>query len=238
VPLQFLSGTGPVGLLLFLALLVAGGWCVAGALRRLTEGEREAAAALAAVPALWVLHALVDYPWSFVAVTGPALFALGVLAAAGRELAVVRSPLAAAAAAALSLAAITSVASPWLAARALDDVLPALERRDAAAAADAADRARSLDPLGLAPRFAVARVLEAARDFESARGVYADAVRLQPENPASWLELGLFEHSRRDLCAAYFHLNEAYTLDPAATHWIRGGPLDQARAFVNGGNCG
>ena len=36
-------------------------------------------------PALWLLHALVDYPWDFVAVTGPALFAVGVLAAAGRE---------------------------------------------------------------------------------------------------------------------------------------------------------
>ncbi|MBA2383272.1 MAG: tetratricopeptide repeat protein, partial [Actinobacteria bacterium] len=84
---------------------------------------------------------------------------------------------------------------------------------------------------------AQARVREAARDFDAARRAYADGVRLQPENPASWFELGTFEESRGDLCAAYVHLNEAYTLDPAGTQWVEGGPLDRARAFVNAGNC-
>ena len=237
VPLQFLAGTGPVGLVLFLGLVGAAGWAAHRALRRLAGAEREAAAALAAVPALWLLHALVDYPWDFAAVTGPALFAVGVLAAAGREPVRVRQAPAAAAVAAASLCVLASVASPWLAERSLRDVLPALERRDVEAAADAASRARSLDPLALGPLFARARVHEAEREFEAARGAYADAVRLQPENPASWLELGLFEASRGALCPAYRHLNEAYTLDPAGTQWVEGGPLDRARAWVNAGNC-
>jgi O-antigen ligase len=238
VPLQFLADTGPVGLLLFLLLVAAAGWTAVGALRRLTGRERDAAAALAVLPALWLVHALVDYPWSFVAVTGPALFAVGVLAAAAREPTRLRSPLAVVAAVALSLVAVASVASPWLAGRELREVLPALERGDLASAADAAESARSLDPLGLSPRFAQARVLESAGEFDAARRAYADAVRLQPEHPASWFELGMFEHSRRDLCAAYFHLNESYTLDPVGTQWVEGGPLDQTRAFVNAGSCG
>ena len=86
VPLQFLAGTGLVGLGLFVALVAAAAAAAVGALRRLEAGEREAAAALAVALALWLGHALVDYGWDFVAVTGPALFAAGVLAAAGRRL--------------------------------------------------------------------------------------------------------------------------------------------------------
>ena len=75
VPLQVLAGTGPVGLLLFVSFLAAAAWAAAAALRRLEGAERAAAAALAVFPALWLFHALVDFPWNFVAVTGPALFA-------------------------------------------------------------------------------------------------------------------------------------------------------------------
>jgi O-antigen ligase len=238
VPLQFLAGTGPVGLLLFLSLVAAAAWSAVVALRRHEGAERAAAAALAVFPALWLFHALVDFPWNFVAVTGPALFAAGVLAAADREPARVRSPFSAAGALALCLVAIASVASPWLAERSIREVGAALDRGDLDAAADAADRARSLDPLALEPLFAQARVQESARELGAARRTYADAVRLQPANPEAWLELGLFEASRDDLCPAYFHLNEAYTLDPAGTQWVEGGPLDQARAFVNAGKCG
>ena len=80
-------------------------------------------------------------------------------------------------------------------------------------------------------------MLESRRAFDAARRTYADAVRLQPENPESWLELGLFEESRDDLCQAYVHLNRAYTLDPAGTQWVEGGPLDRARAYVDDGKC-
>ena len=80
VPLQFLAGSGPVGLLLFLSLVAAAAWASVAALRRLEAAERTAAAALAVFPALWLFHAFVDFPWDFLAVTGPALFALGVLA--------------------------------------------------------------------------------------------------------------------------------------------------------------
>ena len=237
VPLQFLAGLGVVGLALFAALVAAAAAAAARALRRLEDGERDAAAALSVALALWLAHALVDYDWDFVAVTGPAFFAAGALAAAGRPSRGAARPLVALAAAALAVAAALSVVTPWLAERSVRDVGAAIDRGDLSAAGDSARRARSLDPLSLAPLLALARVEEARRDPAAALGDYREAVRLQPENPEAWYQLGLYEFDRGDRCSAYVHLNQAYTLDPAGRQWVPGGPLDQARAWVNGGHC-
>ena len=48
--------------------------------------EREAAIALAALPLVYGIHALVDYDLDLVAVTVPMLIVLGLLLAAGRPL--------------------------------------------------------------------------------------------------------------------------------------------------------
>ena len=237
VPLQFLAGTGLVGLALFAALVAAAAAAAIAARRRLEDGERDAAAALSVALALWLAHALVDYDWDFVAVTGPVLFAAGALAAAGRPARAPARPLAAAAAVALALAAAVSVVTPWLAERSVREVGRALDRGDLAAAAGSADRALSLDPLALAPLFARARVEEVRRDPVAALGTYREAVRLQPKNPEPWYELGLYEFDRGDRCSAYVHLNEAYTLDPSGRQWVPGGPLVQALEWVNQGNC-
>ena len=67
---------------------------------------------------------------------------------------------------------------------------------------------------------------------------YREATRLQPKNPESWLQLGLYEFDIGDRCAAYRHLNEAYTLDPAGKQWTRWRSARRlARAWVNAGNC-
>ena len=237
VPLQFLAGTGLVGLALFLALIAAAGVAAVGALRRLDGPERDAGAALAVALALWLVHSLVDYDWDFVAVTGPVFFAAGVLAAAGLPARRAPGLFAAAGAAALALAAVVSIATPWLAERELRKVNTALDRGELGAAVDAVERARSLDPLSLGPVFAEARVAEQRRREVAAHQAYREATRLQPENPESWLQLGLYEFDIGDRCAAYRHLNEAYTLDPAGRQWTRGGPLELSLAWVNAGNC-
>ena len=238
VPLQFLAGTGIVGLALLLGLAAGAAAAAVGAVRRLEGGERDAAAALSVALALWLVHALVDYDWDFVAVTGPAFFAAGALAAAGRPARTGTFPFAAAAAGALALAAAAAVVTPWLAQRSVRDVNPALERGDVDAAREAAKRARSLDPLSLEPLFARARVEEDAGDAEAALAAYRRAADVQPENSVSWYELGLYEFNLGDRCSAYVHLNRAYTLDPAGLQWEQGSELDQARAWVNEpGNC-
>ena len=165
--------------------------------------ERDAAAALAVALALWLVHALVDYDWDFVAVTGPALFAAGVLASAGRPARRPPGLLAAVGVAALALAAVVSIATPWLAERELRKVNIALDRGDLEAANDAVERARSLDPLSLEPVFADARVAEQRGREVAAHEAYREATRLQPENPESWLQLGLYEFDIGDRCAAY-----------------------------------
>jgi len=113
----------------------------------------------------------------------------------------------------------------------------ALDRGDLEAANDAVERARSLDPLSLQPVFADARVAEQRRREVAALEAYREATRLQPENPESWLQLGLYEFDVGDRCGAYRDLNEAFTLDPAGKQWTRGGPLDLSRDWVNARNC-
>ena len=147
-------------------------------------------------------------------------------------------PFAAAATGALALAAAVSIATPSLAQRSVRDVNPALERGDIDAARAAATRARSLDPLSLAPLLARARVEEEAGDEGAALRAYRRAAAAQPENPVPWYELGLYEFHLGDRCSAYVHLNRAYTLDPAGLQWTQGSELDQARTWVNTpGNC-
>ena len=238
VPLQFLAGTGIVGLALFLALLAAAALAATAAVRRSTGPERDAGAALAVALALWLVHALVDYDWDLVAVTGPMVFVAGVLAGTGRPPRRLVAPFGAAVLAAVSLAAVVSVVTPWLADRSVRDVDSALERGAVEDARDAARLARSLDPLSVEPLLARARVEEEARDFDAALGIYRETTRVQPENPVSWLELGLYEFYRGDRCSAYVDLNRAYTLDPAAKHWTRDSELVRSLEWVNTpGNC-
>src|SRR5580765_713456 len=79
VPLQFLSETGIVGLLLFLGFLATAALGVVRAVRRLEGLEQAAATALSVLAAAYVLHSLVDFDWDFVAVSAPFFLTVGVL---------------------------------------------------------------------------------------------------------------------------------------------------------------
>ena len=239
VPLQLLSDLGVVGLVLGLALVGGAAIGVVRSLRRLEGPEREAAAALACVPAVYGVHALVDYDLDFLAVTAPTLIAVGALLGAARPPARLGAPLVTAAAAAVTAVAIVVVlATPALADRDVDRATRLLDEGRVSAAADAADRARALDPLALDPVYAAAAAADRARNVALARGLYRRATEMQPENPEPWITLGLYElAARQDLCAAYTALNAAYTLDPMGRQWVPGGPLDITRDAVNNGAC-
>ena len=242
VPLRQLADGGVVGLALFLALGASAAAVCLCALRRLEGAERAAAPALVAAPLAYGLHALVDYEWDFLATTAPAFVALGVLAAAGRRPAAVgRRPaglLLAAGAVALAVAVLVSFAAPRISDDRVRASTEALIDGDLERARADAERARGWNPLAVAPLISLARVDEQARRFRAAERRYVQAVELQPENPETWYALGIFElEVRRDLCAAYRFLNEAYTRDPAGRQWYAGGPLDVARDAVNEGAC-
>jgi O-antigen ligase len=233
VPLQILAGGGIVGLGLALTAAVALGIASARSLRRLERGELQAARALVVLPAVWVLHSLVDYNLEFLAVTAPALVATGVLIAAGRPAARPPAWPAVAAAGALALVLVASLASPALSSRAVERSTRALDAGRPADASAEARRAQSLNPLALDPLYARARAAERLDDLDAAEAFYVDATERQRENPEPWYFLGLFRLDRGDLCGAYFALNEAYTLDPMSRRWVPGGPLDVARDAVD-----
>jgi len=239
VPIQQLSDGGIVALGLFALLMLAGaGVCVA-AVRRLEGAERAAAVALVAAPVAFVVHAVVDYTWDFLAVVAPTMVALGVLAGAGRvPVSARRRPFLAVATVLVALVALASFASPRAAESKVRDSTRALDDRDFDAARNAADRARLLNPLSVEPLWALARVDERQGRYDDAEERYVQAVELQPENPETWYALGIYEFQvRGNMCAAYKFLNNAYTLDPAGSQWVPGGELDIARDAVNNGAC-
>ena len=228
--LQALSETGIVGFLLgvgaVLAMLAAS-W---RSIVRLRGPERAAAVALAIGVPLYLLHALADIDFDFVAVSAPVFFVGGLLVGLGGDVRPVRArPLVAATVAAGLLAAVYSLTAPWLAANRTSDAYAASS--PAAAASDARDAA-GLNPFAVEPIWALAIAYEGVRDNADAVKQYERATRLQPENPDTWVQLGEYELLECDVFPAYRALNHAYTLDPFGPTGVPGGPLDQARSYV------
>ncbi len=216
LPLQFLSETGIVGALLAAGSLAASSVGVVRRLRRLGGDERAAGLALALGALGFVLHALVDFDWDFVAVCAPFLVTVGVLLGGGtvrgeRRWALALLPAAAALAVAFSLL------TPWFAQRSTNSALAALEAGRPAQAAARAHHARSLDPFALEPIFVEAAAAEQLGDLGAARSLYVKAVDEQPLNWSAWYELGAFEVSVRNDRAALAPLQRAVELDRHGT---------------------
>jgi len=234
VPLQVLAGGGVVGGALLVVLVGSAGLAGVRSLRRLDGGERAAAVALTGLPVAYTLHALVDFDLDFLALTGPMLFAAGVLLGAGRPLARGGGILPALTVAGVALAALGSLASPWLAGRKVDSATNALGSGNLAAAIHDANSARGLDPLSPDPLYVLGEAESRSGDIAAARSYFERATRLQPENTNTWYQLGQFEfYSSKDLCRAYQAFNHAYTLDPYGREWTKGGLLDQSRDAVD-----
>jgi Flp pilus assembly protein TadD len=181
------------------------------------------------------LHALVDYDLDYLAVAAPAALVSASLLGAGRPAAVARSKALVVAGAALAAAAaIWVLAAPTFSTRAIDRAYRQADAGDLAAAASSARRAQGLDPLSPEPLYARATIAALQGDNRAAERLYEQATRLQPENPDTWYELGLFRQlAFEDQCSAYQALNAAYTLDPRSSLFRPDGPLDVARAAVN-----
>ena len=120
----------------------------------------------------------------------------------------------------------------------MDRSLTATDAGRLAEAVDAAERARRLNPLAIAPLEALASAADADGNERLAVAWYEEATELQPENPDTWFALGLYHFlATGDQCAAYTALNASYTLDPNGSRWAAGGPLDVTRDAVNDGAC-
>jgi tetratricopeptide (TPR) repeat protein len=216
VPLQFLTETGIVGFLLYLG--VAG-----GALWGAWRTRRDAAGlALALAVSVFFAHALVDKDWNYVATCGPFFLLAGALAArpATAPEPRARRVLPVAAAVAVALAAVYSLASPWLSDRAL-------------ARADA-EQAHAYNPLSVDALTEWAAFEDAAGNLRHANRLYSDAVGLEPENASAWYALGSFYFEHEQWLLAYDALNNSYTYDRYGLAARPCGLLDQARRKAHG----
>ena len=231
VPLQFLSETGIVGLLLYVAMIAA----AVVALRR-REWDR-AGTALALILLLGLIHQVVDIDWDFVATQGP-LFALaGYLVARPGRLLPERRLLPAAAVAVATLAAVYSLFSPWLSDRRVAAGYDRWFRGDFAGALDAARAAHSLNPLAIEPLWLWA---QSESNDRAAQALYLKAARREPLNPETWYELGYFEAQiLADWRAAYRHLDRSWHLNPFGPAGQPPGSklLDKARCKVDPATC-
>jgi tetratricopeptide (TPR) repeat protein len=213
--LQFLAETGIVGFLLFIGFVGTAAVAVVRCVRASPPAHAAAAAALALALLAYLLHALIDYDWDFVALTAPVMVVLGVLLAAGRPTRPPRPARIWAFATILVVAVLLfSLAAPWLATRRVGDAYAAIERDDPEAALDSARRARTLNPLSIDPLLAEAAAEEARGDGRSALVRYVEAVELQPLNWRTWYELGRFELRTGRRERAIRHLQAARELDP------------------------
>jgi O-antigen ligase/Flp pilus assembly protein TadD len=214
--LQFLAELGAVGLLLLVIVLASAGAVVTGAVRRLEGEDGLAARALAAVCVAYVLHSLVEFDWDFIALTGPVLLVVGVLAAAGGPTREGRAGLVPALAAVLvGAAAVVSVATPWAADQRLEDSQTLLTSEHFAAAAKAAKDAHELNPLSAEALLAWGFAVEQQGEKRRAADLYRRATDLQPENPGPWRARAEFEldtlHERE---LARRSVTRALELDP------------------------
>jgi hypothetical protein len=223
LPLQVLAESGIVGFVL-LAVIVGGAGVAVR--ERFRDDDRTPVVALAVAALAWAVHALVDIPYEFLAVTAPFFFVLGVLFARPGPRVARGDVTWAVGLAGIAACAILSLAAPALAEKRL--------------AEGRFDEARTLNPVSVEPVLALALRAEIRGRELRALQLYHEAVDLQPENPTAWEQLGLFElKTRKNYCAAYQALNQAYTLDRNDYRiFYKGGPLDVARAKVNAGACG
>ncbi len=227
-PLQLLGELGIVGLLLYLGAAAAALVGIVAARRRATGCERAAVTALGLALAVFLVHAVVDMDWSFVAVCGPLLLVAGLLL--GRERAIeprarpARQPLPAVAAVLIAAGGVYSLVAPWLAQRTL------------ASAATPADfrRAHAYDPLSTEVLSDWAAAEEARGNLGEALKLYRDATALEPENGRTWFDLGTFYAAHGDWERAYEALSAAWRYDPQGPAGVPCGPLDQARHEVLG----
>jgi len=228
VPLQFLSETGIVGLLLYAAVVVS------AAIATLQRSRAWLALALGA--ALCFVHSWVDIDWDFIAVQGPLFLTLGVLVSGpGTPIPGRRRWLVSAAIGVCALAGLYSVTSPWLSVNRINAANDAIVRNDPGQGLADARSARAFNPLSVDALF-----LEAILEPSDAKALelYRRARDLEPTNPETWYQLGAFElrylERPRD---AYRDLNQSYTLDSYGPASLKGGPLDQARCKIDPATC-
>lgn len=212
--LRTLSGTGLIGGVLLIAMLVGLVWGAVNAARR---GPWLEVGGPAAILAAIVLQSLADWTLAIPALTAAGAAAAGVLlahAAPGRAEPRRESSAGAALAPTAVVLAVLAIASgvlPWASQQAVAASQNALADGDVDAALDRADLAETLNPLSPEPIWAQAEAYAVTGEPARALGAYLRATELQPDNPATWRRVGLAAGDSEIGVAAW---QRALVLDP------------------------
>ena len=215
--------------------------------RSLTDDQRDERAGMVALALIVIgfgIESTLDWTWYFPGVSVPVLLCAGWLAGRGPLAAPVgwlrsrRSlldrPGAVAIAAAVAVIALAGAWMQWLPQRSANQVNASVNAATNAQAFADARAAISSDPLALEPRFALAGLYQSVNDVPAARAELTDAVNTQPENPATWAQLGGLELQAgepQQALAALRHVVELdHTSDP--TTRTAAAQITQAQAAI------
>ena len=194
----------------------------------LSEGqaaERIGLLTLLVIVVTFGLHSAIDWTWFVPGVALPALICAGWLAGRGplnhpMGLAVPRPSLlsgrgaAAALLAAVALVCAWTIWQPLRSANAADAALAALGQGNARAALADARTAAARNPVDIEPLWDLSAIYGAIGRPGAAQAELTRAVRLQPANPATWLQLGEYDLLRGQRQQAIAVLKAALYLDP------------------------
>jgi hypothetical protein len=197
------------------------------------SAERDAMVALAAIVVAFGVQSTLDWTWFFTGIAVPVLLCAGWLVGRGPLLAAelgdapssrrvrradwldwLATRPATAATVVLLLAGTLFVG--WLQWRPLRSAEQLTRSESTSSTADAfplARRATSSDPLSIAPYPWLCSLNMDIHDASAARAELVKARNLQPQNPVTWLNLGLFDFHHRQIALAQPEFQRALDLD-------------------------
>jgi O-antigen ligase len=217
IEMRLLTGTGLVGALLFVAFLVV---ATIAALRRADPAVRAVGAGALAATAYWLLHGSGDWLWEFPALGGAGIAALGLAVGLNSPAPVTRSssgPVRAYTVTALVgvVAALCAVSLflPWWAQARVNAAVSSW-RTNPAQAFDDLHQAHRVNPLSDKADVTAGTIASRLKDWPRMERSYDAAVRRNPGNWYSHLELGVVATVRGRFDEALVQLRRAQALNP------------------------
>jgi len=136
-------------------------------------------------------------------------------------------------AATVAVVALAGAWMQWQPQRSANEVVDAVESGSNAAAFAHARTAVASDPLAVEPRFLLASLYQSIGEAPAARAQLQNAIRSQPENPATWAHLGAMELQARAPQQALAALQHAVALDHTSDPTTRTAAAQIAQAQTN-----